>query len=91
MDTVRLRAFAHGEVQGVGYRVFARRFAHTLDLRGYARNLSSGSVEVVAEGPRDALESFLNALRRGPPFGRVDAIEAHWETATHEFTTFSIR
>lgn len=91
MDMVRLRAYAHGNVQGVGYRAFARRYARTLDVRGYARNLADGSVEVIAEGPRDALTSFLAALRRGSPSGYVERVDIFWEAATGEYTMFSIR
>ena len=39
---VRLTARVYGEVQGVGYRYFARRTALALGLRGYARNLADG-------------------------------------------------
>lgn len=91
MDTVRLRVSVRGEVQGVGYRAFARRYARTLDIQGYARNLADGSVEVIAEGSRSALESFVSVLKRGAPTGRVDTIEIHWEAATGEYTTFLIR
>lgn len=91
MDTVRLRAYARGEVQGVGYRAFARRYARTLGVQGYARNLVDGSVEVIAEGSRPALESFLDALRRGSPSGYVDAVEVFWEEATGEYSAFMIR
>lgn len=91
MDTVRLRAYARGEVQGVGYRAFARRYARTLGVQGYARNLVDGSVEVIAEGARPALETFLDALRRGSPSGYVDTIEIFWEEATGEYSAFMIR
>ena len=91
MDTVRLRAYVRGEVQGVGYRAFARRYARTLGVQGYARNLDDGSVEVIAEGPRLILDTFLNALKRGSPSGSVDTIEVHWEAATGEYATFLVR
>lgn len=91
MDTVRLRAYVRGEVQGVGYRAFARRYARTLGVQGYARNLDDGSVEVIAEGPRITLDTFLNALKRGSPSGSVDTVEVHWETASGEYATFLVR
>lgn len=91
MDTFRLRVYARGEVQGVGYRAYARRYARTLGVQGYARNMPDGSVEVIAEGPRPTLESLLDALRRGPPSGYVESVEVFWETPTGEHTTFMIR
>ena len=90
-DMARVRVVARGQVQGVGYRVFARRYARTLGVVGYARNLDDVSVTVVAEAARDTLEQFLPALRRGSPSGRVDSISVSWETATGEYSTFSIR
>ncbi len=91
MSVTRLHVYVRGEVQGVGYRAFARRYARALDVQGYARNLDDGSVEVIAEGPQRTLASFLEALKRGSPHGRVDAAEAHWEAATGEYSTFAIR
>ena len=64
-----------GRVQGVGFRWFVRGQAKRLDLGGYARNLPDGSVEVAAEGPATALDRLEQALRRGPPMGRVEAVD----------------
>jgi acylphosphatase len=91
MDTVRLRAYARGEVQGVGYRAYARRYARTLGIYGYARNMMDGSVEVIAEGRRPAIESFLEALKRGSPSGYVESVEVFWEEPTGEYSGFMIR
>ncbi|SDP48109.1 acylphosphatase [Nakamurella panacisegetis] len=62
---VRLTAFVHGQVQGVGFRWWTRARALELGLRGSATNLPGGRVQVVAEGPRAACEALL-ALLRGP-------------------------
>lgn len=62
-----------------------------LGVQGFARNLDDGSVEVIAEGSRLALEGLLNTLRRGPMAGHVDAIEVHWTVATGEYAAFVIR
>lgn len=91
METVRLRATARGDVQGVGFRAFTRRYARTLGVVGYARNLADGSVEVVAEGPHAAMGSFLGVVKRGSPSGHIDSVAIQWETPTGEFTTFTIR
>jgi acylphosphatase len=60
-----------GRVQGVGYRAFVHAQATRLGLHGWARNRSDGSVEVLVEGQRDALEALTRSLRRGPPGARV--------------------
>ncbi len=87
----RLTAYVAGDVQGVGYRAYARRCARTLGLVGYARNLADGAVEVVAEGPRELLERLFAELRRGPISADVSDVRAVWGAATSEYQTFSIR
>jgi len=51
------------------------REAERLQLGGFARNLSDGSVEVVSEGPEAVLEKLEQQLRRGPSHARVDDVE----------------
>ena len=52
---VRAKHFlVRGRVQGVGYRYFAREAAEELGIKGYARNLHSGDVEVHAEADEGA-------------------------------------
>jgi acylphosphatase len=65
------RYVVSGRVQGVGYRYFVLRQADSLGVSGYARNLSDGSVEVVAEGGESALADFEERLREGPSFAEV--------------------
>lgn len=68
-----------GRVQGVGFRAATRLQARALDLRGHARNLDDGSVEVVAEGDARALEALAQWLEDGPPAAHVVRVqrEAH--------------
>jgi hypothetical protein len=49
--TMRLRAVANGDVQGVGFRFAVRRVARDLGLTGFAENRTDGSLLVEAEGP----------------------------------------
>jgi len=72
--TIR-RWVVRGRVQGVGFRWFVWREAERLGLGGFARNLGDGTVEVVSQGPDEALDRLEAALRRGPPGSRVDALE----------------
>lgn len=90
-ETVRLNATVRGRVQGVGFRYFVRHVANGLGLRGYVRNLPDGSVEVVAEGSRPALERLLAVLRQGPPHARVDEVTEAWGSAEGAFTEFRQR
>jgi acylphosphatase len=77
----RLDASIRGRVQGVGYRYFALREGRALGLDGWVANEADGSVHVVAEGPRAALEELVARLEVGPPAGWVDAVTARWEPA----------
>ena len=87
----RLQAFVYGAVQGVGFRYFAMNAAHELGIIGWVRNLYDGSVQVVAEGSQEALETFLKHLRRGPHSGRVDEVRFTWFTNQGEFDRFEVR
>jgi acylphosphatase len=64
-----------GRVQGVGFRWWTRELARDLGLVGRVKNLGDGSVEVRAAGVESELERLEQALRRGPPTARVDAVE----------------
>lgn len=71
MPTRAIRAVVSGRVQGVGFRAFAAGRARELGLRGYARNREDGTVETAVSGSADAVESYLAALRSGPPGAEV--------------------
>jgi acylphosphatase len=87
----RLHATVSGHVQMVGYRAYVQSRAEHHGLTGYARNLITGAVDVVAEGDRQDLEAFLADLSRGPRGARVDHVMPTWEQPRGEFTDFSIR
>jgi acylphosphatase len=72
------RAVVHGVVQGVGFRWAARVEANRLGLAGWVRNLPDGTVEVEAEGPREALDGLARWLGRGPESAHVDRVELTW-------------
>ncbi|HWE89582.1 MAG TPA: acylphosphatase [Pseudonocardiaceae bacterium] len=87
---VRLTAWVHGTVQGVGFRWWTRCRALDFGLVGTARNLPDGRVEVVAEGPRPACAQLLAALRSGDTPGEVRTVVERWSAARgglHRFVT----
>jgi acylphosphatase len=77
-DSVRMTAWVHGRVQGVGFRWWTRSQALMLGLAGHA-NLSDGRVEVVAEGPRESCERLLAALRSGSTPGHVKQVTERFD------------
>ncbi len=80
-EDVRLTAWVRGRVQGVGFRWWTRARALELGLAGRATNLADGRVEVVAEGPREACERLLAALRGPGTPGRVSGVTERWSEA----------
>ncbi len=56
------------------FRASAREQASRLRLRGGVSNLPDGSVEVVAEGKRKALQRFREWLQVGPPLAKVEEV-----------------
>ena len=71
------RFLVRGRVQGVGFRWFVEREAHILQIAGWVRNNSDGTVEVLAMGTRDQLSGLRSRLREGPRAARVDDVEEH--------------
>jgi len=70
---VHVRIF--GRVQGVGFRAWTERQAEKLNLSGWVRNRSDGSVEVMAEGENQEVDFFLTLCQKGPLFAKVMRIE----------------
>lgn len=64
-----------GRVQRVGFRWWTRRTASGLGLSGTVRNLADGAVEVRVRGSSEAIETFRQRLRAGPPGAAVMAVE----------------
>lgn len=75
---VRLTAWVHGHVQGVGFRWWTRARALELGLTGFASNRPDGRVQVVAQGSRDACQRLLDLLEGGGTPGSVTKVIADW-------------
>jgi acylphosphatase len=88
---VRLTAWVHGRVQGVGFRWWTRSRALALGLVGSAANLPDGRVEVVAEGARSRCETLLAALRSGETPGEVANVVEQWSAVRGGLTGFRER
>lgn len=69
------RFVVSGQVQGVFFRASTREQAMKLGLRGYAKNLADGRVEVLAAGDAAALDALAAWLREGPPMAHVEDLE----------------
>jgi acylphosphatase len=82
-----------GRVQGVGFRYYAAERARGQNLAGWVRNLDSGEVEAVFQGPRGAVEDMVRWCTDGPPGAHVRDIRVTWDEPPEPLTesTFEIR
>ena len=90
-DTKRARVTIAGRVQGVGFRYATCAQADARGVRGWARNLPDGRVEVVAEGPKPAVDSLIAWCRDGPRWARVHALDVVWEPPRNEPPGFGVQ
>ena len=79
-----------GRVQGVFFRANVRNKANELGLKGYAKNLPDGNVEVVAEGNESKLEEFIEFIKNGPGIAKVENIKIKHKEPEN-FKNFEIR
>ena len=77
-----VRCLVKGRVQGVWYRATAAKQAQQLELRGWAKNLADGQVEVVVAGPPSAVAQLCQWLWEGPAGAQVTGVTvAEWTEA----------
>ncbi|UQX89973.1 acylphosphatase [Jatrophihabitans telluris] len=86
-----MTAWAHGLVQGVGFRWWTRSRALELGLAGWAMNLPDGRVEVVAEGSRADCRALLDQLGSSGTPGRVDRLTHRFSEARGGLSGFAER
>ncbi|MEX2013680.1 MAG: acylphosphatase [Parcubacteria group bacterium] len=85
-----IRSIVTGRVQMVMFRDFTRRQARSLGLMGTVKNLNDGTVEVVAQGGKEQLEVFIERLRKGSLFSRVDDVVVAWREPSVTLDGFHI-
>lgn len=88
--TKQAHAYYSGSVQGVGFRYTAERYASSLGLVGWVKNLRDGRVEVLCEGPELSVQEFISKIDR--IFGDyISDKDISWNKPSGEFETFEIR
>jgi len=80
-----------GEVQGVSFRAYTRRYAIAVGVHGWVQNLPDGSVLAVFEGEKEDIERVVHRLCKEHPVARVEKLEVKWCEPSREFDSFSIR
>ena len=79
-----------GRVQGVGFRWFVLRRARSLEITGWVKNCSDGSVEIRAEGTQAALESLESLLNKGPAGSMVQQVLSRDAGTVRRYQEFDI-
>jgi acylphosphatase len=87
----RAHVWISGRVQGVGFRYAAVNEARAQGLDGWVRNLDSGQVEAVFEGPPDAVDRMLAWCRAGPDGAWVREVRVDDSEPLEQLTSFDIR
>jgi len=89
--TIRRRTVLFsGRVQGVRFRFTACEVARPFNVTGFVRNLPDGRVELVAEGDRAELDTFVKAVSNAMSGFNRDT-EVSESDARGEFDGFDIR
>lgn len=93
MDYLKLRCvkiIVSGRVQGVGFRYFIAKIADELDLNGYAKNLFTGEVEIIAEGREEFLQELIKKAKEGRRNSRVNSCKVEWLDFQKKYNNFEI-
>jgi len=88
---VEIYCVVSGKVQNVAYRYYAEDAATELELTGWVRNKSDGTVEVLAQGQTDVLKEFVEYLHEGSLNAKVEAVAVEWRSVKKPLDEFSVR
>lgn len=71
---IRYSIIVDGRVQGVGFRYFTQMIAMRYNLTGWCKNLRDGKVQMEVQGPKKNVLNFIDVIRKGNNFSRIDDI-----------------
>jgi acylphosphatase len=86
----RVHMIVHGKVQGVGFRWHTQQLAARYGIVGWVRNRSDGTVEIDAQGPTEAMNKFVQGVRKGSPFSKVTRISTQSKAPRKDLRSFQI-
>lgn len=91
MKMIAAHVIIQGMVQGVGFRVTSQQKAVQLGLNGWVKNLSNGGVELLAEGPEEQVDQFLEFIKEGPSrFANVENMKVDKSKNVEGYQKFEI-
>ena len=78
-----------GIVQGVGFRFAVQKYALSLNLTGWVKNCSNGSVEIYVNGPKTDIEKLSQKIEQH--FGdNINDKSIQYGSPLNEFNNFQI-
>ncbi len=87
----KVKIIVSGRVQGVYFRLFTQNKAKHFAIKGSAKNLPDGRVEIIAEAGSMAIEKFIKWCHKGPITARVDHVEVTELQPEEALTSFEIK
>ena len=79
-----------GKVQGVWFRDFVKKTASRLDVCGWVKNNSDGSVSTFVEGDEETVNQLINNLKIGSLLSKVEDVKVNWLHFNNKFNSFKI-
>ena len=87
----RAHVIVHGIVQGVFFRYRTQQEASGLGVTGWVKNRPDGTVEIVCEGEKEAVDRLVHWSHTGPAGAFVERADVSFEEYTGGFPRFEIR
>ena len=87
---IRTMVTITGLVQGVSFRQHTLQEARRLNVSGWVKNLSDGSVQGCFEGEKGDVEALIEWCHHGPSGARVTGVTVKHEPFSGAFASFSI-
>ncbi|MCK9395468.1 MAG: acylphosphatase [Methylobacter sp.] len=87
----KVKILVSGRVQGVYFRLFTQNKAKHFAIKGSAKNLPDGRVEIIAEAENMTIEKFIRWCHKGPITARVDHVEVTELQPDELLTSFEIK
>lgn len=80
-----------GHVQGVFFRAFVKKEAEKRNITGWVKNEKDGSVGIIAQGAKAAVEDLIRCCKQGPPSAVIEYLEVEWRTSFQKrYATFEV-
>ena len=89
METLNIKVT--GRVQGVYFRAHTQKTAKRIGATGSVRNKSDGSVEILAQGKKAALDKLVQWCHQGSPASKVEDVIVNNFDTDEIFEDFVVR